>query len=196
MFRANSKNIYWKQVDSEKVIYLSECFDSLNACEFTFKSFTIDGKRGFIRFLERRYPSVPIQFCQFHQKAIIRRYNTKRPRTSCGIELNFLMNIFTKVNRNTFIKEFNDLKEKYDSFLKEKNDKGQYIHRRLRSAFRSLKTNLPYLFTYKDYPELNIPNTTNSCEGSFSHLKIKVKLHRGMSEKRIVKMVNYFLENN
>ena len=196
MFRTNKKNIYWKQIDSEKVIYLSECFDALDACEFKFKSFTIDGKRGFIRFLEKRYPFVPIQFCQFHQKAIVRRYNTKSPRTFCGQELNYLMDIFTKIDRNTFIKEFNYLKEKYDSFLKEKNDKGQYVHKRLRSAFRSLKTNLPYLFTYKDYPHLNIPNTTNTCEGSFSHLKSKVKLHRGISENRIVKMVNYFLENS
>ena len=34
---------------------------------------------------------------------------------------------------------------------------GQFKHRQLRSALRSLKNNLPYLFAYQDYPELNIP---------------------------------------
>ncbi len=117
VFRTNSKNIYWKQIDSEKLVYLAKCFDSLDECKFKFKSFTLDGKRGFIRFLENRYPGVPIQLCQFHQKAIIRRYNTKNPRTTCGQELNFLMKIFTKVDRNIFIKEFNYLKEKYSFFV-------------------------------------------------------------------------------
>jgi len=67
---------------------------------------------------------------------------------------------------------------------------------RLRSAFRSLRTNLPYLFTCKDLPELDIPNTTNSCDGSFAHWKQKIKIHRGLAKHRRKKMINFLLENS
>ena len=56
----------------------------------------------------------------------------------------------------------------------------QYKHRQLRSAFRSLHTNMPYLFTYKNHPYLKIPNTTNSSDGSFAHWKQKLKIHRSL----------------
>ena len=87
------------------------------------------------------------------------------------------------------------LKAKYSSFLKERNENNRFSHSRLRSAFRSLKTNLPYLFTCKKYPDLNIPNTTNTCEGSFAHWKSKVKIHRGLSRKRKEKMIEKLIEN-
>ena len=32
-------------------------------------------------------------------------------------------------------------------------------------AYRSLKTNLPYLFTHRRYKQLGIQNTTNSLDG-------------------------------
>jgi len=175
---------------------LEECLNILENCGFNFKSFTLDGKRGFLRYLALNYTNIPIQFCQFHQLQIIRRYNTRSPRTACGQELNKLMSLLTALDRSKFIDLFDNLKNKYREFLKEKNEKGEFIHRKIRSAIRSLNTNIPYLFTYKDYPELNIPNTTNSCEGSFSHLKNKAGLHRGISRERLIKMVNYFLENS
>jgi len=37
-----------------------------------------------------------------------------------------------------------------------------YTHPRIRAAYRSLRTNLPYLFTYKNYRNLAISNTTNA----------------------------------
>jgi hypothetical protein len=52
-----------------------------------------------------------------------------------------------------------------------------------RSAYRSLRLNLPYLFTYEKYPELNIPNTTNSFDGCFAYLKQLVRVHRGVKKK-------------
>ena len=55
---------------------------------------------------------------------------------------------------------------------------------------------MPYLFTYLKYPELNIPNTTNSCDGSFAHCKNKVKIHRGLRKDRRKKMIDYLLSNS
>jgi len=136
---------------------------------------------------------MPIQMCQFHQAQIIRRYTTNNPKTECGIELKAIMNCLTEVDQEVFCSLLETVHEQYKDFLKEKNEQGQFMHRRLRSAFRSLKSNLPYLFTYKKYPDLNIPNTTNSCDGSFAHWKQKVKIHRGLIKERRNKVINFLL---
>jgi len=115
---------------------------------------------------------------QFHQAQIIRRYTTNNPKTECGQHLKALMRLLTQTTPEVFTSLYNTFSELYDDFLKERNEQGQFVHRRLRSARRSLKTNLPFLFTYKYYAELLIPNTTNSCDGSFAHWKQKLKIHR------------------
>ena len=67
--------------------------------------------------------------------------------------------------------------------------KWPYTHRRLRTAYRSLKTNLPYLFTYQKYSELKLPNTTNSLDGMFSQLKNRLAVHRGLRRHRRYKLI-------
>jgi len=64
------------------------------------------------------------------------------------------------------------------------------------AAYRSLKTNLSYLFTYKNHKEFNIPNTTNHLDGGvFSQLKKLIKLHQGLAKKRKVKLIDEFLSS-
>jgi hypothetical protein len=190
------QNIYYRKIDSEKIEYIKEDLLCLSQkLGYTFKSFTIDGRRGVVQLLKRMFPSTPIQMCQFHQKQIVRRYTTNNPQTSCGIELKELMNEMKYLGRIDFEYKLLLLKAKYRSFLKERNENNRFSHSRLRSAFRSLKTNLPYLFTYEKYPKLDIPNTTNTCEGWFAHLKEKVKIHRGLNKKRRRKMIEKLVES-
>ena len=59
-----------------------------------------------------------------------------------------------------------------------------YTHKTLRSAFLSLKRNMPWLWTYYDYPELEIPNTNNGIESLNADLKTKLNLHKGISTER------------
>lgn len=62
---------------------LNENLENLEAClkeienefKYSFLSFTIDGKKGVIQLLERLYPIIPIQLCQFHQIKTIRTYS-------------------------------------------------------------------------------------------------------------------------
>ncbi|MCX6261587.1 MAG: transposase, partial [Bacteroidia bacterium] len=61
------------------------------------------------------------------------------------------------------------------------------------SAYRSLRTNLPYLFTYQKHPDLNIPNTTNSLDGCFAYLKAIVKVHRGSKKNLKRKIIEEIL---
>jgi hypothetical protein len=194
VFRANGKNIYWEEICSETLITIEEALSMLDIiCVGGYKSFTIDGRPGVIKLLKERYPGVPIQFCQFHQKQIIRRYVTQNPKTECGEALNKLMVDFTSLNPENFWIRFKVLSVLSQDFLKERNENNRFMHRRIRSAFRSIKTNFNHLFTCKKYPELNIPNTTNSCDGSFAHWKQKIKIHRGLSHKRRSQMINFLL---
>ena len=88
------------------------------------------------------------------------------------------------------------IKNDYSDFLKERNEQGQFKHRKLRSALRSLTTNSTLLYTYKRHPKLKIPSTTNSCDGSFTHWKNKVKIHRGLKQNRKQKMIQFLLANS
>lgn len=194
VFRGASKNIYWDEITSESIEAVSRALDVLDKiCIGGYKSFTIDGRRGIIKLLRERYSEVPIQMCQFHQKQIIRRYVTNNPQTACGRALKCLVADITQIPPHEFITRFKMLQIIFKDFLRERNDKNQFKHRRIRSAFRSLKSNLEYLFTTCYYPELSIPNTTNSCDGSFAHWKAKIKIHRGISKKRRSQMINFLL---
>ena len=69
-----------------------------------------------------------------------------------------------------------------------------YTHKRLRSAYLSLKRNLPYLFVFKEYKELMIPNTTNALDGQFAVLKNKLRNHNGLSKERKMKFMDDFFK--
>ncbi len=76
----------------------------------------------------------------------------------------------------------------------DENGRKRYVHRKLRSAYRSIKNNLPYLFTWYDNMHLKIPNTTNAIDGHFSDLKNKLRNHNGLSIERKKKYIDEFLK--
>ena len=49
-------------------------------------------------------------------------------------------------------------------------------------------------FTWYDYPEYNIPNTTNAIDGHFSDLKKKLRCHNGMNEARKKRFIDEYLK--
>lgn len=199
--RADSNNLAWKEIETEKIEHYRDLLRLLSDADIKFSSFVIDGKRGVLHMLIKKFPDIPVQLCQFHQIQIITRYLSKKPKLAAGQELRELGLTLAKTDRKTFTTNLNKWHEKWEDFLAEKTtdpitDKWHFTHKRLRSAYRSLKTNLPYLFTYLDYPKLNIPNTTNSCDGSFAHWKGRLGVHRGLRKDRRRKMMNYLLEKS
>ena len=153
----------------------------------------IDGRKG----VKEVFTDVPVQMCQYHQLMILRRYLTMNPRLEAGRELRTISKNLCNVNRSEFEQHFVQWCEKRDSFLKERtynvDGKWRYTHRRLRAARRSLMTNLPYLFTYQDYPELEIPNTTNYAESIHSKIKDLLRVHRGFSSELKQKIIREIL---
>ena len=88
---------------------------------------------------------------------------------------------------------------KWELFLNERTinestQKSFYTHKKLRSAYRSLKNNLPWLFTWYDNYDLKIPNNTNAIDGHFSDLKNKLRNHNGLSLERKKKFIDEFLK--
>ena len=161
---------------------------------FTLAGVVLDGRTG----IPRVFSDVPAQICQFHQLQIVRRKLTLRPETEAGQELLSLVFTLAKTDEKTFTSELVMWFETYESFINQKTDilgtrRWRYTHRRVRSAYLSLKRNLPFLFTYQKYPELTIPNTTNSLDGFWSRLKNLLSAHRGKSKERIRKMVTEIL---
>lgn len=162
---------------------------------FKILAIVCDGRKGLIN----SFKNIPVQMCQFHQVAIIRRYITKNPKLPASIELKELVAMMKKTDRESFEGGLTLWFDKWESFLKErttnpKTGKSHYTHKRLRSAYRSLKTNLKWLFTWYDLYELNIPNTTNAIDGHFSDLKNKLRNHNGLSKENKIKFIDEFLK--
>lgn len=154
-----------------------------------------DGRKGLLR----QIGFVPVQMCQFHQVAIVTRYLTRRPKTPASQELRELTLKLTKTGKEDFAAALNGWHEKWEKFLAERTvnpetKESHYTHKRLRSAYKSLKTNLPWLFTFSDHPGLGIPNTTNSLDGLFSDLKNKLRCHNGLTESRRKKFIDEFFK--
>lgn len=157
----------------------------------------LDGRTG----ISRVFSDIPVQICQFHQLQIVRRKLTLRPETDAGQTLLRLVFTIAKSNEKTFAEGLNDWFLIYEKFINEKTyvlgtKHWRYTHRRVRSAYQSLKRNLPYLFTYQKYPELNIPNTTNSLDGYWSYLKNLLSAHRGKSKERVRKITTEILRKS
>jgi len=162
---------------------------------FSIVGIVCDGRKG----LMQSFPDVPVQMCQFHQSAIIRRYLTKRPKLKAAQELMEVVDLMKQTDKESFIGALEQWFEKWEIFLNERTTnpltkKSFYTHKRLRSAHRSLKNNLPWLFTWYDYYNLKIPNTTNAIDGHFADLKNKLRNHNGLSLKRKMKLIDGFLK--
>ncbi len=189
------QNIYWKEITQETPAIYREARKELEDNGFTITGIVLDGKRG----VREVFSDIPVQMCQFHQTAILKRYLTSRPKTEAGQELRAIglaLIILTEQDFEIVLKEWH---ERWKDFIKEKTiapdgKHWNYTHRRMRSAYRSLKTNMPFLFTYQKYPELKMPNTTNSIDGFFGKTKMLLQVHRGLTQERRYKIIQEILE--
>jgi hypothetical protein len=153
-----------------------------------------DGRKGLVTL----FNNIPVQYCQFHQVKTIRTYLTKKPKLQASIELWEHVWLLTKTDKESFVGGLQQWYTKWQSFLDDQkideNGKKRYVHKKLRSAYRSLKNNMPWLFTWYDHIDLKIPNTTNALDGHFADLKNKLRNHNGLSEERKKRFINEFFK--
>lgn len=187
-------NLAWSWIESETKEAYAGLKQNIEARGFKLLGVVLDGRTG----IPRVFEGLPIQICQFHQLKIIQRKLTLRPETEAGQALLSVGLSIVRKDEKTLSKELDDWLNKYQNFINEKSyipgtRKWRYTHRRVRSAYASLKRNLPYLYTYQKYPELNIPNTTNSLDGYWSRLKNLLSAHRGKTKERMKKLATEIL---
>ena len=188
------KNIIWYPASTETTTIYRECRWELERQGFKITAAVLDGKRG----VSEVFWDIPVQMCHFHQIRTITRYLTSRPNLPAGQTLRALTLTLARTTEQVFSRRLDEWYMEWGSFLKERTihletKRWHYTHKRLRSAYRSIKTNLPALFTYERYPELKIPNTTNSLDGTFSHVKDLLRIHRGLNQSRKLKLINEIL---
>jgi hypothetical protein len=190
-----SKNLHKIYVKHETNQLYATGINYLMQNGFDIKAIVCDGRKGLLNILS----NMPIQMCQFHQVAIVTRYLTRKPKLAAAQELRALVLMLTKTDKESFAGALEAWHKKWKDFLNERTfdeqtKKSRYTHKKLRSAYRSLITNLPWLFTWYDYFELKIPNTTNAIDGHFADLKNKLRNHNGLSETRKKRFIDRFFE--
>lgn len=167
---------------------------TLKQAGYRFKSVTIDGRKGFEEAIRKELGGVPIQLCLFHARAIVRRYLGPNPSTEAGQELAHLMSKITFICPQDFIDQFHHLTLKHRRNLIPPTVVKNRRRQRIRLAYRFVENNMHRMFTFRDLPDLNIPPTTNHLEGLFSHIKERIKLHRGLQENRKKIAIKYLLK--
>ena len=193
------KVLWRKYVTHETIADYMEGIHWLEKNHFKIYGVVIDGMKGLDKSL---YP-YPVQLCQFHQMLIVRRYITQDPDIEASKALLDLTNDITRMDKESFVGALDDWYEKYKDVVNErvqdrriKRKTPPYMRPRLRSAYLSLKRNMPLLWTFYDHPETGLPNTNNGIEGMFSDIKTKVRVHSGISRDNRKKLLDEYIKRN
>lgn len=93
------------------------------------KAIICDGRKGLLQLFD----GIPIQMCQFHQVAIVRRYLTKKPKMQASKELWEHVLLLTKTDKESFEAELAAWHTKWNTFLNERkidtsNRREQVVH--------------------------------------------------------------------
>jgi len=127
---------------------------------------------------------------------IIVQGTTNKPKLEAGkILLALVKTLHQDINEKRFKVYLQKYLEKYQTFLNEKTELSDgttvWTHEGVRSACLSLVKHFPYLFTFERHKD--IPKTTNSLEGHFSHIRDVVGVHRGVRRKHMEKILTSIL---
>ncbi|GAB6070045.1 hypothetical protein JCM30760_12680 [Thiomicrorhabdus hydrogeniphila] len=190
-----SKVLCWRYIQTETIQDYIVLKQELEDQGFNIKGVVLDGRRGLIQAFE----GIPVQLCLFHIQATITRYLTKNPKLMPAKDLKEIAGYIQYVDEDLFKEMLEEWFSKHEAFLKEKtfhehSNRWSYKHRRVRSAYRSLKTNIAFIFTYQKRKRLQIPTTTNGLDGGvFSPVKNLLSAHKGMNFELRKKLIDDFL---
>ena len=197
--------IAWTWAPYESSTTWSELFDQLPAPGFV----VCDGQKGMLLALRRSWPETGIQRCHFHIWQNVRTKLTLHPQTEAGQALlqltKGLWQVYTPEHMQAWQAQFKQWEISYGNFVQQRTyaqtlRAGKrhwwYTHGRLRSAYQQLQKlqTDQQLFTYIQYPDVQIHRNTNHMEGGInSQLRTKLKAHRGMSEEHQRRLVEWYL---
>lgn len=187
--------VYVADVYSETTSVYQAAYASLVGDGFSMTAIVSDGRFTAVSWL---FPGIPVQMCHFHQLQIVIRYLTQNPKLVAGVELLDLVRTLPSTDEASFVDAFEQWCSVWDAFLKEKTTDPttghwHWTHKRVRQARDSVRAHLHLLFTFERYPDLHIPNTTNSLDGAFKKAKVAIGIHSGLNRERQIKLVRALL---
>ncbi len=177
------KNLAWQYIETETTQTYRELRWQLEKLGFTIQAAVMDGKPG----IKEAFYGIPVQMCHFHQIAIMTRYLTSRPSLAAGQTLRQIAFKIPHVNEDLLSRLLDAWYLEWHGCFKDRQFRG------IKPVYRSITRNLPLLYTYQKYPELEIPNTTNSLDGSFRFLKDMLRIHRGVNMIKKINLINEIL---
>ena len=183
--------LYMQHITHEHVSDYEAAVSHIQSQGYLIKGIVVDG----IQKLFTALNAFPLQMCQFHLVAIVRRKLTKNPQLPAGRELLNMVYRLKGMDRKSFTAEFEGWKKRWRKFLAEKTTnpvtgKTIYTHQRLRSAMVSISFYIKWLFTFEKVE--GVPNTNNIIEGTFTDLKNNLRNHPGMSQENRKRFMNGF----
>jgi hypothetical protein len=92
------ENLLKYYVKTETNALYIQGMNELKSKGFHVLAIVCDGRRGLLQ----SFDQTPVQMCQFHQVAIIRRYITKNPKLPASIELKELVGMMKMTDRASF----------------------------------------------------------------------------------------------
>jgi hypothetical protein len=200
VYKAGKQIIFWDFDLRENYLRYLNNLIKLTEWGYTIKGVTSDKHRGLLEAVGCLFPGIPHQHCLVHIRRSCETLLTKNPETEAGQELLMIVSHLTEIKdkymRNIWFNWLARFGDRYTDFTNQrsKTDDGThhwwYTHKNLRKAYRSLLYSLDHMFLYLDRPGLE--KDTNGLESEFSHLKEKLRRHRGLKRDRKIAFVKWY----
>ena len=192
---ATGQVLYIAFIKHETTQSYIDAIEAIVAAGYVIRGIIIDGKQE----LFTAFKNYPIQMCQFHMLQIVKRYLTQNPKMIAARELQLICKGMICQSKEDFEKDYDTWKTRWKEFLNKrtthKNGKTYYLHRRIRTLVNSLKSYLPYLFTFQSAECKGMPNTNNKIEGTFTDLKKNLNNHSGLTQKHRQQFIIAYFQN-
>jgi hypothetical protein len=182
------ENLWWGFGPVESTHLYNQGRVELEVLGYTLLGVTGDG----LAMLRKVFTDIPFQMCLVHMERIVIRKITRNPQTEAGKVLLALVRTLRDTPSMFWRERFRQYIARYRNFLNERtyhseSGTSSWTHQELRSAVLSLKQFEPYLFTHETVRQL--PQTSNSLEGHFGHIRDIVRVHRGISDVLLRKVL-------
>lgn len=189
----------YRLTDEERYLEVKEDLENIKTLGIELISITCDGHRALLKAIKKVFPQVLLQRCVVHVVRQCKTWLTQHPQSFAAMEFLTLVKqlhlIKTLQQSGLWLAALWHREKKHKSFIDEKvfkeNGRYWYKHKMLRKARYLLHKSIPNLFHYLDNPA--VPRTTNRLESFFSHLKDKLRVHRGLTIRHRRNFIQWYL---
>ncbi len=189
----------YRLTDEERYLEVKEDLENIKTLGIELISITCDGHRALLKAIKKVFPQILLQRCVVHVVRQCKTWLTQHPQSFAAMEFLTIVKqlhlIKTLQQSGLWLTTLWHWEKKHKAFIEEKvfkeNGRYWYKHKMLRKARYLLHKSIPNLFHYLDNPA--VPRTTNRLESFFSHLKDKLRVHRGLTMRHRRNFIQWYL---